>query len=173
MTISSRIRRVTMIAATALALGFGGLAAATPAHAQGQDSCAWYNGVSPNGGNWENTTPGVYAFYFKEGLNIPYTGYVTCNFSNGTSTKLTMQGDGNFVYYASNGKRWGSNTRPNGCYATFQADGNLVVRNCAGAALWASNTHTYPNAILAFQDDGNLVIYPSSSDFNALWATGT
>jgi hypothetical protein len=172
MTMSPRIRHLTVLAATALALSLSGFAA-VPAHAQGQSSCAWYNNVIPNGGIWETTTPGVQAFSFYEGVTFPYTGYVTCDFANGMSTELTMQGDGNFVFYASNGKKWGSNTRPNGRDAEFQSDGNLVVRDTYGTALWASNTHTYPHAVLSFQDDGNLVIYPSSSDFAALWATKT
>jgi hypothetical protein len=97
----------------------------------------------------------------------------------GISTKLTLQGDGNFVLYAGNGKTWAAHTRAvdnpkgPGCEALFQSDANLVVRNCSLAAIWASNTHTYPHAILAFQSDGNLVIYDSASTLNALWSTGT
>ena len=55
----------------------------------------------------------------------------------------------------------------------FQSDGNLVLRDSAGTAIWASNTHTYYQAVLALQSDGNLVIYPSYNNNHALWATGT
>ena len=94
--------------------------------------------------------------------------------------KLILQSDGNFVFHDySNNKTWGARTRladnPNGpgTSANFQTDANLVVRNVLGTAIWASNTHTFPNAILAFQDDGNLVIYDDDSNFKALWATNT
>lgn len=97
----------------------------------------------------------------------------------GVSTKLIQQNDGNFVLYAGNGKAWGAATRfvdnanGPGCEAIFQGDANLVVRNCDLAAIWASGTHTYPNAVLAFQADGNLVIYDSVSTHKALWSTKT
>jgi hypothetical protein len=97
----------------------------------------------------------------------------------GVSTKLTVQTDANFVLYAGNGKVWGAKTRfadnanGPGCEAAFQGDANLVVRNCDGTAIWSSATHTYPDAILAFQADGNLVIYDSVATHKALWSTGT
>jgi hypothetical protein len=111
---------------------------------------------------------------------------------DGPSTKLTLQGsDGNLVFYNhSNGKTWGAHTRavdnPNGpgITAAFQGDANLVVRNAAGNAIWASNTHTFPQAVLAFQSDGNLVIYNRIEEtdpmrgitfftYHELWETGT
>ena len=78
-----------------------------------------------------------------------------------------------------NGKVWGAHTRAvdistgPGCEAPFQGDANLVVRNCSSNAIWSSGTHTYPNAVLCFQADGNLVIYSAASGGKSLWATGT
>lgn len=188
-TIASRIRRAAAIASASLALGFGGLAAA-PAHAQ---TVAPADSASCSGNIWVfnahftsyslHTTTGVVAAVIPavlapngdNGLDMQQGGKLTCTWPNGIQEELTVQGDGNFVLYVNNGNTWSPSptVRPNASYAVFQTDGNLVVRNSGGGAIWASNTHTYPNAILAFQDDGNLVIYPSSSNFTALWATGT
>jgi hypothetical protein len=193
MNISSRIRVMTVIAVSALALGVGGFAA--PAHAAETGSVSYANPDVIFVGNpfWTTTTPGVSAFAIPaagctpgclhmwnrdpygnlqaSALNVYW--YVNGNLQ--MHDKLVIQTDGNFVFYVSNGKVWAPNptVRPNGYSATFQPDGNLVVRNSAGKALWASNTHTYPNAFLAVQSDGNLVIYDSRSDMKALWATGT
>jgi hypothetical protein len=110
--------------------------------------------------------------YNTEWYQVSWTG-------TGVATKLTEQSDGNFVLYTGNGKVWGGKTRfadnPNGpgCLAQFQGDANLVVRNCDNAAIFASNTHTFPNAVLAFQADGNLVIYDSVATHKVLWSTGT
>jgi hypothetical protein len=52
--------------------------------------------------------------------------------------------------------------------------GNFVVRSTSGSAIWSSGTHTYPNAVLVLQADGNLVIYEFlASSSPALWSSGT
>ncbi len=57
---------------------------------------------------------------------------------------------------------------------TSSPDGSFVVRTSSGTALWASGTHTYHDAVLVIQADGNLVIYASpSATAAALWSTGT
>lgn len=54
----------------------------------------------------------------------------------------------------------------------MQTDGNLVLYDRFGRALWASNTEDNPGAYLANQlSDGNLVVYNTSSQ--PLWATYT
>jgi hypothetical protein len=197
MTISSRIRRATMIAATAVALGFCGFAAA-PAHAAsippGSESTDNPDVIFVGDPFWTTTTPGVSAFGIpaagctpgclhmwnrspsgqvqSSSLNVTWTvnGVVT------RSDRLSIQADGNFVFYnLTGGKTWAPNptVRPYGYSATFQPDGNLVVRNSAGNAMWASKTSGYPNAFLAVQSDGNLVIYQSRTNLHALWASGT
>lgn len=194
MNISFRIRRKRMIAAAVLGLAIGGSAAAIPALADSAstigtavitDSVTTGDVTGPDsivncattqiaiGGTQAVAVPvACLTEYNGEWYQVSWTG-------TGVSTKLTMQRDANFVLYAGNGKAWGAKTRfadnanGPGCIAAFQGDANLVVRNCADAAIWASGTHTYPNAILAFQADGNLVIYDSVSTHNALWSTGT
>jgi hypothetical protein len=197
MKISSRIRRVTVIAVSLLALGVGGFSAA-PAHADTAIPAGTLSLDNPDtiivgSPYWTETTPGVEAYAIPDDdctpaclqmWNISPTGALQASALNvkwyvndvlQVSEKLVIQTDGNFVFYVSNGKVWAPSptVRPDGEYVAFQPDGNLVVRNRAGAALWASNTHTYPHAFLAVQSDGNLVIYESPTDLHALWDTGT
>ncbi len=108
--------------------------------------------------------------YNGEWFQVSWTG-------TGVSTKLTQQTDGNFVLYAGS-KVWGAHTRfadnanGPGCLAQFQGDANLVVRNCGATAIFASGPNGYPHAVLAFQANGNLVIYESTAG-TALWSTNT
>lgn len=192
MNISFRRRRERLIVAAAvLGLALGGFAAAIPAHAAtstvgnavitdsltgtvtGPDAivnCATQQ-IAIGGTEAVVVPVGCLTEYNGEWYKVSWTG-------TGVSTTLNQQDDANFVLYAGNGKKWGAATRfvdnanGPGCLAEFQTDANLVVRNCALAAIWASGTHTYPNAVLAFQADGNLVIYESTAG-HALWATGT
>jgi hypothetical protein len=195
--ISFRIRRERMIAAVVLALALGGFAAAFPARAavrSGLSPAAVGSAVITDSLSGTVTGPDAIvncatsqiAIGHTEAVVIPvgclteYNGefYEVSWTGTGVTTELTMQNDANFVLYASNGKKWAAGTRfvdnsnGPGCLAEFQSDANLVVRNCNLAAIWNSGTHTYPNAVLAFQADGNLVIYPSTSS-TALWSTKT
>lgn len=86
--------------------------------------------------------------------------------------RLSMQYDGNLVLYAhfagvGSKALWSTATGGNGNFAVFQGDGNLVVYNASGAALWASHTS---GEVLKLQSDRNMVIYGSS---DALWSTKT
>jgi hypothetical protein len=183
-----------MIAAAALGLAFGGIAAAIPTLAASAatigtpvitDSLS--GTVTGPDAIMDCATPTPIAIGGTEAIPLPvaclseYNGeWFQVSWSgSGVSTKLTQQTDGNFVLYAGNGKVWGGKTRfadnanGPGCVANFQGDANLVVRSCDGTAIFASGTHTYPNAVLAFQADGNLVIYDAVSTHKALWSTGT
>ncbi|MGE5453446.1 MAG: hypothetical protein ACM3VZ_16575 [Acidobacteriota bacterium] len=53
----------------------------------------------------------------------------------------------------------------------MQGDGNLVLRNAASTALWASGTNGKGGVALSMQGDGNLVMYTAGGQ--AVWATGT
>lgn len=192
MNISFRFRHKKTIAGAVLALALGGGAAAfgvsTASAAVGNavitDSLT---GTVTGPDAIVNCTPAQIAIGGTEAVAMPvgclteYNGEwvkVSWTGSSGVSTKLTQQTDGNFVLYASNGKKWGAATRfvdnanGPGCFAQFQVDANLVVRNCGAAAIWASGTHTYPKAVLAFQANGDLVIYATSAG-TALWSTKT
>jgi hypothetical protein len=184
-----------MVAGALLALGLGGFAAVSvaPAGAATDTSVGTptitdsFQGTVTSTDDMVTCLPstisigGTEAVAFTVGcLTEYYNDNVTVTWSDGgISTELTLQSDGNFVLYAGNGKVWGAATRAvdistgPGCEAQFQGDANLVVRNCASDAIWASGTHTYPNAVLCFQADGNLVIYSAASGGKALWDTGT
>ncbi|MFD7645707.1 hypothetical protein ACFV4P_34255 [Kitasatospora sp. NPDC059795] len=57
----------------------------------------------------------------------------------------------------------------------MQGDGNLVLYNANGSAIWASGTYGHSAAALNMQADGNLVVYSTynNSSSTPLWATGT
>jgi hypothetical protein len=150
-------------------------------------TCTWNSDTSAAFLPGDFPIPGVFAALIPvNGLSFTAGGSLQCGWSNGTNTNLTLQGDGNFVFYnQTNGKTLAAHTRkvsnPNGpgVAAAFQSDANLVVRNAAGQAIWASNTHTFPNAVLAFQSDGDLVIWNRTNTSLPgfvdpfLWDTGT
>ncbi|HET9173517.1 MAG TPA: hypothetical protein VFN97_29060 [Actinospica sp.] len=124
---------------------------------------------------------GTTAITLPVGCLTLYNGeWVKVVWSNGgTSTDLTMQTDGNLVLTPGNTvKPWASNTtfkgnlEGPGCLAQFQSTGNLVVSNCDDALIWTSAAKSYSTAVLAFQADGNFVIYENSSG-TPLWASGT
>ncbi|MFD0663070.1 hypothetical protein [Thermocatellispora tengchongensis] len=82
--------------------------------------------------------------------------------------RLIMQTDGNLVLYQTGGGAlWSSQTLGGGAFAAMQDDGNLVLYK-GRTPLWASNTDV-PGAYLAVQDDGNLVIYKGGK---VLWHRG-
>lgn len=56
-------------------------------------------------------------------------------------SKLTMQGDGNFVLYSPEKAVWATGTHGNlGSKLQIQDDGNLVIVNSSGHAIWSSGT---------------------------------
>jgi hypothetical protein len=50
----------------------------------------------------------------------------------------------------------------------MQTDGNFVIYDAGGAAIWSTDTQGHQGARLAVQDDGNLVVY--RADGLAVWA---
>lgn len=85
---------------------------------------------------------------------------------------LVMQGDGNLVLYQVGGAAlWATATFGSNYFSAFQADGNLVVYTAASVPVWASNTGGYWGSDLHLQNDGNMTIY---NDAGALiWQTAT
>ena len=71
------------------------------------------------------------------------------------------------------GALWESGTANLGsnCHMDFQADGNLVVYDAAGAALWASGSSGTSGAELHLQADGNVVLYNGAG--LPLWQSST
>ncbi|MFT5694607.1 MAG: hypothetical protein ACI9QQ_000582 [Myxococcota bacterium] len=88
--------------------------------------------------------------------------------------KLEMRGDCNLVVYSfvngvTGGVLWQSNTAGagGGCYAELQGDGNFVLKDSGGQALWSSGTSGTSGAELRLQSDGNLAVYNGAGE--PLW----
>lgn len=84
---------------------------------------------------------------------------------------LSFQGDGNLVLYHGGTPLWASNTPSNAEVVGMQGDGNFVIYGLNGAAIWSTNTHGHPGALLGIQDDGNVVIYTPGG--TGIWSTNT
>ena len=122
---------------------------------------------------------GTEAVAVPVGCLTEYNGeWVKVTWPAGVSTELTQQTDGNLVVETGTGLTWSAGTtfkaNPEGpgCLAQFQSSADLVVNNCAGTSIWNSGAHAYPDAVLAFQADGNVVIYETSAG-TALWSSAT
>jgi hypothetical protein len=96
--------------------------------------------------------------------------------SNNKAAMLVFQTDANLVLYrvdAGGGTHaiWASNTNAAPGNVQFQkGDGNFVLYDVQGHALWASNTVNRGH-ILRVQDDCNAVIYDEFG--NAVWAANS
>lgn len=77
---------------------------------------------------------------------------------HGVRFALTTGGELAVSLTASNRVLWQTATRGTGSVLTFQTDGNLVLRNSSGAAVWATNTHG-PTAAssLTVYNDGQVI----------------
>ena len=129
------------------------------------------------GGTYAITVPkGCLTLYNGEWVKVTWTGLN----STGVSTELSLGTDGNLVLTPgdsvtpwSSGTTFKGNLLGPGCLAQFTSSADdLVVDNCDGTSIWNSGAHTYGGAILAFQSDGNLVVYESSAG-TALWSSKT
>jgi hypothetical protein len=83
---------------------------------------------------------------------------------------LAMASDGNLVESVSGGRGlWSTGTsRYPGAHALMQVNGNLVLYDTAGSAVWSSNSHPATGCPrLVLQDDGNLVIYTATAIWSA------
>jgi hypothetical protein len=83
----------------------------------------------------------------------------------------TQTGDGNFCLFDADSPIWCTHTLGSKNTMWMQRDGNLVVYNGSGQALWQSRTSGHPGAHLVLQEDRNLVIY--SAKGVALWQSHT
>ena len=87
-------------------------------------------------------------------------------------TALSMQTDGNLVLYQNGEALWAASFYPNtsipagtsaggrscaGCFATFQADGNLVLYSANGTPYWDTATEGVPGAVLTFSGQSPFV----------------
>jgi len=82
--------------------------------------------------------------------------------SPSTQYELIMQTDGNLVEYGPSGAVWSTGTSGSN-FVAMQTDGNLVIYRTTGGAIWSSNTSNGSPAVLALQDDSNVVVYQGST----------
>ncbi|MEV6171948.1 mannose-binding protein [Streptomyces sp. NPDC051954] len=83
--------------------------------------------------------------------------------------RMVMQTDGNLVVYNELGKAiWASMTFGQNHRAIFQQDGNLVIHNADDRPIWASQSHGHDGAQLVLQGDAKVVIVYNGS---VIWST--
>lgn len=84
---------------------------------------------------------------------------------------MIMQADGNLVLRDENGRAlWHSGTVGTGYRAIMQADGNLVVYNKDNWGVWSTGTARHDGAVLCLQGDGNVAVVYQGQ---IIWSTGT
>lgn len=164
-----------LAAVAAMVMLTPGVAAATP--------YAYPPTLGPAAGNCyasQETFQGVPGLYVLGGDCGAFTQGVIAEFGN---SRLILQTDGNLVIYAIDSGRaaWSFSPNPGTIKAYFQVDGNLVLYRADNTASAASNTanscnNAYRYPYLAFQQDGNLVIYCRYADGTgqySIWSTNT
>ncbi len=77
---------------------------------------------------------------------------------SGTGYTLVMQAGGNLVEYGPGRVQWASRTHVPGSSLLQQADGDLVMRNPAGKAVWSSHTAGHPGSTLQITAGGDLAV---------------
>lgn len=91
--------------------------------------------------------------------------------SNNGRYTFVMQEDGNLVLYERGGRAlWASGTNGSAVSQCIMQADGNLVIYGYPAAIWASGTAGNPGSYLVVQDDGNVVIYRPNV---AIWATGT
>lgn len=90
---------------------------------------------------------------------------------DGRYTLQLQTGDGNLVLYNSAGQAIWTTGKLGGARLVLQGDSNLVQYRADGVALWASSTVGRAVSRLVVQSDGNMVLY--TADHRAVWSTNT
>jgi hypothetical protein len=141
--------------------------------------------ITINGTNNVTVPVGCLTLYNGEWVKVTW-GSPEMPSSEWATMELSQQTDGNLVLTVgggpistggskpttpwSSGTTFKGNPAGPGCLAQFQSSADLVVDNCDGASIWDSGAHTDANALLAFQEGGDLVIYESSAG-TTLWSS--
>lgn len=88
--------------------------------------------------------------------------------TNGQWT-LQYQGDGNLVRYGPSGPTWASHTDGTvpGSVEMQESDGNFVIYDGSGHAVWHAQTHGHPGASLSLGGDGKLQVMAPIWDADA------
>lgn len=91
--------------------------------------------------------------------------------SDGRYTLHLQASDGNLVLYNAAGRAVWATNRSNGNILVLQGDSNLVDYTSSGSPLWASNTVNRGAARFVVQSDGNMVMYTAGG--GVVWASNT
>jgi hypothetical protein len=152
----------------------------------------------PSGGRalWDSGTsgnPGADAVLEPTGELVVQTSSGTLAWSDNATTSgcpaLNLQNDGNLVVYGPSTSVWADNmvvqTMQNGDLLepnqvlispshnfelVMQSDGNLVVEDNEGNALWETYTNTYPGAYATLGSDGDLAVISNGTE---VWNLGS
>lgn len=85
--------------------------------------------------------------------------------------RLSLQTDGDLVLRDEHGKAvWSTGTHASGTHVVFQGDGNLVLYSSTNATLWSSRTDGHDGAVLVLRANGDMAIIQGRS---VLWHTNT
>ena len=153
--------------------------------------------VTRGGALWSsktNGTKGAHAVLERNGNLVVFDKAGAPAWSSNHRTagcpELLVQNDGNTVIYAP-GAIWADGVihssmapgevlqsgwrlyspSPEHYDLVMQSDGNLVLYDGAGKALWSTRTYHHPGAYATMQTDGNLVVYGPGN--HVLWSSAT
>jgi hypothetical protein len=93
--------------------------------------------------------------------------------SSDAQVRFVLQADGNAVVYreCDNKALWSTGYMASGNTLQMQRDGNLVVYNKEGEALWSSRTNSerFAGAVLRLENEGSLCLLKNDQ---CLWKSG-
>ncbi|MER5864434.1 LamG-like jellyroll fold domain-containing protein [Kitasatospora sp. NPDC002040] len=120
-------------------------------------------------------------YIYNNGRSSPYKGAVArIRTWDSALSPLAVAGlgtDPNTTLFAPDGTLYPSGSVWTHGTNTLSFDRGRMTVSVAGTPLYQVGNTSYPNAVMTFQADGNLVCYPTAADAktrtNALWATVT
>ena len=143
------------------------------------------DGVFDNDDACPNEGTSQYVFVNAQGCPVNSIGYPAArgnDITNGESLLIgyritspdgvytfQFQPDANVVLYRRGTAIWSSCTRDTPGFAVMQGDGNFVIRNSGGRAIWSSRTQGNSNSRLVVKNSGRAEIINSSGD--VVWFT--
>ncbi|MEV6301266.1 hypothetical protein AB0M02_17790 [Actinoplanes sp. NPDC051861] len=143
--------------------------------ADAKESC-WYGMVDRTGAKKQPLYDGLSTALqrsntLSSGTEIA-AGGVGLRSTDGRTT-LTVRASDGVAVLARDGVTIWKSPAGGGVRLRNQGDGNLVLLDDGGAAVWGSGTATKGASLLTVQDDGNLVLRGNANPGEVHWASGT